>query len=104
MSKYSPQHSVLRNFSFIIIRIHCIEISSKSLNILSGFRVLVRQYHNKLHLFLSGSEVDIWSMGVLLYALLCGYLPFDDDNIDSLYRKILVSFIQLTECLINILF
>ncbi|GFG36436.1 hypothetical protein Cfor_00679, partial [Coptotermes formosanus] len=36
-----------------------------------------------------GSEVDIWSMGVLLYALLCGYLPFDDDNIDSLYRKIL---------------
>ena len=26
--------------------------------------------------------------GVLLYALLCGYLPFDDDNITNLYRKI----------------
>ncbi|XP_068084955.1 maternal embryonic leucine zipper kinase [Anabrus simplex] len=36
-----------------------------------------------------GSEVDIWSMGVLLYALLCGFLPFDDDNIESLYKKIL---------------
>ncbi|KAK4020678.1 hypothetical protein OUZ56_002633 [Daphnia magna] len=35
-----------------------------------------------------GSEADIWSMGVLLYALLCGYLPFDDDNIAVLYRKI----------------
>ncbi|XP_012283740.1 maternal embryonic leucine zipper kinase [Orussus abietinus] len=36
-----------------------------------------------------GSEIDIWSMGVLLYALLCGFLPFDDNNIENLYRKIL---------------
>lgn len=35
-----------------------------------------------------GSMVDIWSMGVLLYALLCGFLPFEDDNIVVLYRKI----------------
>ena len=35
-----------------------------------------------------GSEADIWSMGVLLYALLCGYLPFDDESISTLYRKI----------------
>eukprot|EP00092_Neocalanus_flemingeri_P022013 GFUD01023872.1.p1 GENE.GFUD01023872.1~~GFUD01023872.1.p1 ORF type:complete len:648 (+),score=230.42 GFUD01023872.1:32-1975(+) len=35
-----------------------------------------------------GSEADIWSMGVLLYALLCGFLPFDDENISSLYKKI----------------
>ncbi|XP_012939018.1 maternal embryonic leucine zipper kinase isoform X2 [Aplysia californica] len=35
-----------------------------------------------------GSEVDQWSMGVLLYALLCGFLPFDDENISQLYKKI----------------
>lgn len=35
-----------------------------------------------------GAEADLWSMGVLLYALLCGYLPFDDDNIAFLYKKI----------------
>ena len=31
-------------------------------------------------------------MCVLLYALLCGFLPFDDENISSLYRKIQVGF------------
>ncbi|XP_047360539.1 maternal embryonic leucine zipper kinase-like isoform X1 [Vespa velutina] len=36
-----------------------------------------------------GSEVDIWSMGVILYALLCGFLPFDDNSIENLYKKIL---------------
>ncbi|WKY04281.1 hypothetical protein Q1695_005347 [Nippostrongylus brasiliensis] len=35
-----------------------------------------------------GNEADIWSMGVLLYALLCGSLPFEDDSMQLLYRKI----------------
>ncbi|XP_065596718.1 maternal embryonic leucine zipper kinase-like [Cyrtonyx montezumae] len=34
-----------------------------------------------------GSQADIWSMGVLLYALLCGFLPFDDDNMMTVYRR-----------------
>uniref|UniRef100_A0A673VDF6 Maternal embryonic leucine zipper kinase n=1 Tax=Suricata suricatta TaxID=37032 RepID=A0A673VDF6_SURSU len=35
-----------------------------------------------------GSEVDVWSMGILLYVLMCGFLPFDDDNVMALYKKI----------------
>jgi 5'-AMP-activated protein kinase catalytic alpha subunit len=35
-----------------------------------------------------GPEVDIWSMGVILYALLSGKLPFDAVNMTELYEKI----------------
>ncbi|KAL3533093.1 hypothetical protein ACH5RR_006614 [Cinchona calisaya] len=35
-----------------------------------------------------GAKADIWSCGVVLFVLLAGYLPFQDDNLVSMYRKI----------------
>jgi serine/threonine protein kinase len=36
-----------------------------------------------------GPMADMWSMGVILFALVCGYLPFEDQNTSILYKKIL---------------
>ncbi|URE23181.1 CBL-interacting serine threonine-protein kinase 11 [Musa troglodytarum] len=35
-----------------------------------------------------GAKADIWSCGVILFVLNAGYLPFNDRNLMSLYRKI----------------
>ncbi|TYH67226.1 hypothetical protein ES332_D06G174200v1 [Gossypium tomentosum] len=33
-------------------------------------------------------KVDIWSCGVILFVLMAGYLPFNDQNIMAMYKKI----------------
>ena len=37
----------------------------------------------------NGINIDIWSSGIVLYAMLCGYLPFEDNNNPKLYKKII---------------
>ena len=36
-----------------------------------------------------GSAVDIWSSGITLFAMVCGYLPFEEAEVKVLYQKIL---------------
>lgn len=35
-----------------------------------------------------GAKADLWSCGVILYVLLAGFLPFQDENLVAMYRKI----------------
>ncbi|XP_074575999.1 CBL-interacting protein kinase 23-like [Curcuma longa] len=35
-----------------------------------------------------GAKADIWSCGVILFVLMAGYLPFEETNLASLYKKI----------------
>ena len=36
-----------------------------------------------------GHPVDVWSIGVTLFAMICGFLPFEHANTSVLYKKII---------------
>ena len=49
----------------------------------------------------NGTMVDLWSCGVILFALLAGYLPFEDPNTSNLYKKILSADFEMPNFLSN---
>ena len=48
-----------------------------------------------------GDTVDIWSSGIVLYSMVCGYLPFEDDNQSVLFHKIAKGLFSLPTFLSN---
>ncbi|CAK94943.1 unnamed protein product (macronuclear) [Paramecium tetraurelia] len=46
-----------------------------------------------------GTKSDIWSCGIILFAMLCGYLPFEHENTQQLYELIKTSDFEKPEYL-----
>lgn len=46
-----------------------------------------------------GLRTDIWSSGVILFAMVCGFLPFEDPKTSNLYKKILSADYQVPKFL-----
>ena len=44
-----------------------------------------------------GIDVDIWSSGIVLFAMVSGFLPFEDDDNENIYRKVVLGKFDLPD-------
>lgn len=64
-------------------------LSHKSVINIYHCSFIIQVIHNKGY---DGAKADLWSCGVILFVLMAGFLPFEENNLMALYKK--VSFTQ----------
>ena len=43
----------------------------------------------------NGLKADVWSLGIVLFAMVCGYLPFEENDEQKLFEKIVNSYFHI---------
>ena len=49
----------------------------------------------------NGFLIDIWACGIIIFAMICGFLPFEDINNEILFKKIMKCKVEYPEFLSN---
>lgn len=90
-------HRDLKIENILISKTGDIKIIDFGLSNLFGPRSLLKTFCGSLYFAApellqarayTGPEVDIWSFGIVLYVLVCGKVPFDDQSMPALHAKI----------------
>lgn len=83
MIKENKTENYSKNHTLVIL---CSEYSEKNITYPLAITVVLKQVIMKKKY--NGSAADVWSCGVILFEMLAGYLPFNDQNLMNLYRKV----------------
>ncbi|ONH68016.1 Serine/threonine protein kinase KIN1 [Cyberlindnera fabianii] len=97
LHKNNVVHRDLKIENIMISKSGDIKIIDFGLSNMYSYEALLKTYCGSLYFaapeLLSahpyiGPEVDVWSFGVVLYVLVCGKVPFDDQSVSVLHEKI----------------